>query len=676
MNQFYILLALFFSSSLFAQTNGFAKNSQIQNVSSINSTQLDFSPTYYNNGIVFVSNRTQELSSIKGNRKDNKIDDHFMALYYSEKDIQSGTLKTPEPFSSNLTARFHEGPLCFSQNGNRLFFTQNHSKGVKQNKQEKVRYLNIYTAEKKENDWDNIEALPFNTEGYEECHPSISANGLTLIFASNRPGGFGGMDLYQSQLINNQWSAPKNLGNHINTAKNEVFPFLHPDGTLYFASNGWEGLGGLDIYNILLSNAQKTKPNNLGQPVNSEKDDFGWIINHQKTEGYFSSNRINGQGKDDIYRYTQSDNNGITIPSERGTTATICLYDKNTQETINNTAVRVLKKRKDGTISSLSGKRLMVMQPTNDTNQYSLKMEFPEVNKTYENRTYYTDEKGKIQISLLPNETYIFVVEPNSYEKTEKILFTQKNTNWSFCLPLAKKTIQCMVLKGKIQEEANTKFLTNAQLTLKSNCSGETWQVHSDDLGAFNFPCQLPNCDFSLTIQKEGYQQKIIAIEKQSFLNHSLINNYLIELPKNTNFINNEVFYEKGRSPLSVGSTFELENIYYDFNDYHLRHESTKSLDKLTQFLLKNPSLEIELSAHTDSRGGARANQKLSQKRADYAVRYLKNKGISGHRLRPIGYGESNLRNDCNDGTPCSKEAHQYNRRMEVKILQVSSSSF
>lgn len=604
MKHIYLLLALMLSSQLGAQEAANLNiNSQIQNVYQLNSNQLDFSPTYYQNGIVFVSNRTTDLTAEKGNRKDKKINDHFMGLYYAEKDIASNNLKKPEAFSTNITGKFHEGPLCFSEDGNLLFFTKNNiKKGAKSKKDKKRRYLKIYTAQKSGTEWTNITELPFNTEDFEECHPAISADGKTLIFSSNRPGGLGGMDLYRSQLVDNQWTAPQNLGDKVNTAQNEVFPFLHNDGQLFFASNGWNGMGGLDILFTKIDEMNAVDPINIGAPINSDKDDFGIIINKEKTEGYFSSARQNGLGKDDIYRVNFQ--KGLTPETPQNSNpSNICLYDKNTDETIPNTLVKVYKERKDGSRESLSGNRVMVMQPNENSGEFNLTMEAKAPNRAYENTTYYTDEKGVFPINLKPNETYYFICHADSYEKVERVLVTQSTEtakDWSFCLPLEKEAPKVITATPPVQP---------------------------------------------------------VVIET-------------------TPPVTREIIYENTTVPLSVGSSFVLENIYYDFNDYHLRPEAKNSLDKLVTLLYNYPSLEIELSAHTDSRGGASSNQKLSQKRADYVVRYLKDKGISEYRLRPVGYGETVLRNDCSDGVNCDKEEHQFNRRTEVKILKFEGSNY
>ena len=667
MYKYYFLLMMLFGTPLFAQNEAdFATDIQVKSVPIINSSQLDFSPTYYQNGLLFISNRATDASVPKSQRKDPKINDYYMTILHAQWDDQDGVLEAPTIFSRNLIDEFHEGPLCFSPDGMKLYFTRNNNFGIRKDNEKKNRYLKIYTADKNGNDWANIQELPFSTDGYEEAHPSLSADGTILIFTSNRPGGFGGMDLYQSRWVNNQWTEPQNLGPSINSNQNELFPFLHSDGTLFFASNGWGGQGGLDIY--LTHIDQLSSITNLGVPVNSEFDDFGLILNPQKTQGYFSSNREGGKGKDDIYQFNWDEKIVSLPPSENKALTTICLYDKNTEAPIKQGIVKVLKRRRDGALTSLSGKRLLVMQPSTQKEQYKVKMEFPQPNTTYENRTYKTDDQGAFQLALRPDETYIIVAEHHSYEKIEKTIYTDPATDWNVCIPLAKKTIDCLPLKGRVQQTISNDLIANANLTLKNNCTGKEWQSISNAYGEFDFPCQSADCDFSLSIQKEGYQGKVVAINRQQFLNPTLI-----ELPKtNTGPLSEDLLYENNSKVLTIGSTFELENIYYDFSDHQLRPEAKKSLDKLVYLLQLHPSLEIELAAHTDSRGDADDNQVLSQRRANRAAKYLIRKGISASRLTPKGYGEAILRNHCSDGVDCPEDAHQDNRRTEVKILKLN----
>jgi hypothetical protein len=136
---------------------------------------------------------------------------------------------------------------------------------------------------------------------YSFSQPSVTAEGKSLYFSSNMPGGMGGTDIYMSQSENGTWTKPVNLGNRINTPGDEMFPFIYQDTILYFSSNGHGGLGGLDLFKINLKDTATIE--NLGVPMNSPNDDFGIVLEDNGLSGYLASNRVNGKGGDDIYGF-------------------------------------------------------------------------------------------------------------------------------------------------------------------------------------------------------------------------------------------------------------------------------------------------------------------------------------------------------------------------------------
>ncbi|AHM58855.1 ompa/motb domain protein [Flammeovirgaceae bacterium 311] len=258
-----------------------------------NSAQSDFGPAFYDDGLVFVSGREQKKPLKWVNTADHTA---FFDLYFSKINAD-GELSEARKLQQELNSRYHEGPVTFFDNGNRILFSQNAfrnsgSKGA-------TKKLALFEAEKSKdgNGWENIKPLPFNSDSYTVAHPTISRDGEALYFASDMPGGYGQSDLYVSRRVNGSWSKPENLGPAINTEGNEMFPFLHHN-TLFFASNGLGGLGGLDIFKLEIDKAADA-PQNLGVPVNSSKDDFGLILNDKNT-GYFSTNRLK-ENKDDLY---------------------------------------------------------------------------------------------------------------------------------------------------------------------------------------------------------------------------------------------------------------------------------------------------------------------------------------------------------------------------------------
>jgi outer membrane protein OmpA-like peptidoglycan-associated protein/tetratricopeptide (TPR) repeat protein len=237
---------------------------------------------------------TADESMLIFTRKINNNED----FYKSEK--INGKWNTATYLSNQInTNKYNEGAQSISQDGKYLFFT-----GC--NRPDGLGRCDIYIAQKKGKDWGKPVGLnpPVNTPGWES-QPSISADGRTLYFISNRKGGFGGYDIWKSTLGENGWGEPENLGPNINTPYNEQSPFIHPDdSTLYFSSDGWPGLGNKDLFVSRLGKDGKwQKPENLGYPINSNGDESGMSLTANGDYAFFSSNNLNGYGGYDIYTF-------------------------------------------------------------------------------------------------------------------------------------------------------------------------------------------------------------------------------------------------------------------------------------------------------------------------------------------------------------------------------------
>lgn len=197
------------------------------------------------------------------------------------------------------TPMYNEGAQSISQDGKYLFFT-----GC--NRPDGLGRCDIYIAQKKGNDWAKPFSIgtPLNTSGWE-AQPSISADGRTLYFVSNRKGGYGGYDIWLSHLTEKGWSEPENMGPNVNTQYDEQSPFIHPDdSTFYFCSNGWPGLGGKDLFVSRLGKDGKwQKPENLGYPINSSGDENGLTLTANGSYAFFASNNLKGFGGYDIYTF-------------------------------------------------------------------------------------------------------------------------------------------------------------------------------------------------------------------------------------------------------------------------------------------------------------------------------------------------------------------------------------
>ncbi|MCC9072974.1 OmpA family protein [Flavobacterium sp. F-65] len=270
----------------------------------INSTQTDYGSAYYDNKIVFASARDTG-GVVKSKFKwTNKT---FTNLYSAELKAD-GTVGKPERFEKKINSKFNESTPVFTKDGKTMYFTRNNFLDGKRGRDEqKITLLKLYKADFSNGKWTNVTELPFNSNQYSTAHPALSKDGKKLYFASDMPGTLGQSDLYSVEINSDgSYGKPENLGAAINTEGRETFPFVTAENELYFASDGRPGLGGLDVFVSKINNdGTYAAVQNVGAPINSKQDDFAFIIDSQKRNGFFSSNREGGNGNDDIYRFTE-----------------------------------------------------------------------------------------------------------------------------------------------------------------------------------------------------------------------------------------------------------------------------------------------------------------------------------------------------------------------------------
>lgn len=257
-----------------------------------NSKESDFGPAFLNNGLVFASGRENKVID----RKSKWTGESYISMFYTAKDGYKW--KDPVELAGKDKTPFHEGPACFTRDGRKMYFTRNVAKST--GRKAGTVNLKIFEATWNGSKWTNEQALNFNSDHYSSGHPAVSSDGRRLYFTSDKPGGFGGKDLYVSERIGAKWGKPVNLGKSVNTEGDEMFPSILDDGTLYFASDGLGGFGGLDIFAAIDPyDFGDWQISNAGYPINGPRDDFGLILTVNKREGYFASNR---GGNDDIYQ--------------------------------------------------------------------------------------------------------------------------------------------------------------------------------------------------------------------------------------------------------------------------------------------------------------------------------------------------------------------------------------
>jgi len=330
--------------------NDIKRNSGRYNVSPFqyNSPYSEFAPSFYKEGLIFSSDRdTGNFARYRHtwNSKD------FLDLYKVNADsVSQGTVIK---FGDHVNTRLHESTSTVSKDGNTLYFTRNNYKEGKYVKDESgVIRLKIFKARMVEGIWSEIQELPFNSNDYSVAHPTLSADGKMLYFASDMPGTLGESDIFRVAINDDEtYGTPENLGPVINTEARETFPFVTSKDILYFSSDGHPGLGGLDIFATKVDNSRLDgNVMNVGEPVNGRMDDFTFIFNEETRKGYFASNRSEGRGADDIYAVLET--KPLLIDCEQAISGIV--RDKISNEPLIGASVKVIDENNEEIMSAIT----------------------------------------------------------------------------------------------------------------------------------------------------------------------------------------------------------------------------------------------------------------------------------------------------------------------------------
>jgi outer membrane protein OmpA-like peptidoglycan-associated protein/tetratricopeptide (TPR) repeat protein len=683
-------------SKLYNDVSVLSKNASCYKVDylTLNTNAADFSPTKYQNGLIFVSNRTETngirrvfswnntafldlfhledvsfLSSSqaglgggskqaggKGKTGPRAGDDEYTSPTpndsrtvgsYGGKNLSNGFGSVDKPITKSdalegsINSKYHEGPAAFFKDGSKVLFTRNNLKSGKAKKSsDGIVKLKLYLGEAKKDGWGNAKELPFNSDEYSTGHPALSADEKLMFFTSDMPGGYGGTDIYVTRYDGTNWSAPINMGKEINTKGHEMFPYVDEKGSLYFSSDGHPGLGELDIFYTLLDGVkQKGRIINIGAPLNSSKDDFGIIADAERKTGYFSSNRKRGGNDDDIYKFDRE------CELKEGCELLIAVIDAESKMPLDNT--KVVYADEDGNNIELFTDADGMISIDNIVLEHSYS--FNTTREGYANNTtaYKTDEcenqPSRLEIALERPKPVV-----DTTENVTKV-DNSKNPNGDSADEKSKLGKTCTI-KGKVAAQSDKKSLSGVTVSLKNSCDGTTITAMSDEDGNFEFT-GTEGCDYTIEGKKAGMASKSSNLNK-------------FNCASAANMVNEVLMF-------TTGDIVQIDNIYFDYGKCNLRKDAKKELDKLVKMMRDNPKMRIELSAHTDSRSEADFNQKISEGRAKASAEYLFKRGISRARVEYKGYGESQLINQCADGVQCSEDEHAKNRRTEIKILSM-----
>lgn len=542
------------------------------------------------------------------------------------------TEKEAPDLVSKVTTTFHEGPLCFNKDESLVYFTRNNiAKGKSRRDQKGIQNLKLYYAQvDKEGNWYDIKELNINSKDYSVGHPVISLDGKTLFFASDMPGGFGGADLYRASIhADGTLGTPVNLGKDINTEGQEMFPWISPEGLFFFSSNGHVGLGGLDVFVMTMEAQNFTFDNltNVGKPLNSQNDDFALSFNQDGKTGYFSSNRAEGKGDDDIYSFN------LTKPFIFKVKLTVTVADNKTNALLPGS--KVYLKDQSGTIL----------------------------------QTVTVDDKGQYTFDLEPNKDYIVSASKNDYTDNLTNISTKNSTSSTIQTQVKLDKLEGVSLYGLITDNKTKLILPDVKVTITDKVSGKIiYDGITAETGDFSKALENvkvnETLNYTITLKKDGYLTKTADFSK---------------LISATGVINVHENLDVSLNKVEVGGDLakliDIKPIYFDRNKFNIRTDASLELDKIVRIMNEYPTMVVELGSHTDCRGTIQQNETLSDNRAKASAEYIKKKITNPERIYGKGYGESKLLSNCPcEGTvksTCSEEEHQKNRRTEFIIIKM-----
>ena len=439
-----------------------------------NSDQADFAPHYYKDQVVFVSARDRDLFIKKKSLSAINEDESHLNVFIAPKSSTQSEKDVVPFYGSNLNAVLHDGPIVFFDNQKQMAFTRN----------------KIFLAKLGDNNQlKQVSEFPFNDDEYSTGHPWVSEDGTIMYFASDMPGGIGGVDLYQSQNKNGKWSKPVNLGPKVNTLGDDLYPYVANDTALYYSSNGLGGLGGLDIFvSYKGKDDQFGLPSNLGFPLNTSSDDFALILDDSGREGLFSSNRPGGVGYDDIYKFKVKSFFLIGKVVDRFDSVTVI--------------------------------------PGAEVNLFDA-----EGNKV---SGAISNDQGIVHFDLAFDMDYEISAAKEEYSCVDSLsysTFTRYMGGYSVLIPLWKHSL---FAKGKVYSNETQSLLPGASVKIDNLTDGTTETVVLDSLGEYSFKLE-PNKKYKISSFKTGHLDKSFNLNTRDIFRGILLNDFLLE----------EIFEEK-----------------------------------------------------------------------------------------------------------------------------------
>lgn len=595
------------------------QNVLIRNMgSTINTQYADFSSNIsLDGGSLYLTSRRPWADKSSDNFRDPMLNHFPEDIYQASRNGESW--KSPNRMGM-CKPQFNEATVSVSIDERRVY-TYN----------DKVGIGDIYFSDYRDGKFSDILPVEFksvNDEKWWDTHYTVSPDGKMIFFVSDKPGGYGKRDIYFMERVNGEWSKPANIGGNINTWSDEDSPFMGLDNnTLYFSSNDSSSMGEFDIFmTVRDENGIWSEPVNLGYPINSVGDDIFYTHTADGKKAYFTSFRKGGFGERDIYETDLVSNvknvaflNGQIIHSkgkeipETSYLTLKCIDCDDKSENVVNPRIR------DGVFLSTLDK----------CKKYELK--------------YFYGPGDKRPLS----QTFSTSCDISYQEINIKVILDEDN---QVIIPIYEYRFE-----GLVADKATGKPIHNAKVEILANSNMVEAHSSNSDGGFRSNIAQGKNYGdsliFKVNVTADGYLSQTFEIREGLMLDSVIRKSFLIDK----------------KAP---GTDLGPFLILYNFDKYDLRPDAIVILNKVVDVMNQNPEIKVELGSHTDSRGNDAYNQKLSQKRAESAAAYISKRITDSSRITYKGYGESKLKNKCDDGVKCSEADHQVNRRTEFIIKE------
>jgi outer membrane protein OmpA-like peptidoglycan-associated protein len=677
----------------------------------------EFSPVLYRDQLIFTSNREDELLVAYKNNKNKSL----YTIFSVDADPENWS-ESPAAFDQNLVTPYNDGPASFSPDGKRIVYSRNiDTKARVKNIFDLDNTLGLFFAELIDGEWGNVTGFKYNSIEYSITTPCFSPDGTYLYFGSDMPGGHGGTDLYRSVFENGEWSEPENLGETINTRGNEVYPFISPNGDLFFASDGHDGMGKKDLFLSRLNDSHWITPVHLDAPINSKDDDFGLVTDGEFSAGFFSSSR---DRSDDIYQFS-------TLVPQLFYCDTLVenqyCYEfwDDMYPGMDSLPVNYEWEFSDGTkirgikvIHCLPGagkywaKLNIVDNSTSNTFFTQTSMEFELEDHI---QPFITSRDAGIVNTVLSFDGLNsnlpgYTIEEYIWEFDDGTFLTGVEAEHQFAKTgvygvklgvkghtkgAEGKETRCVIKPVSIvrDNQALAMFVAG----IESPEMAESGKVERDtsetsqDFSVYDvnpeeevFRVEVLASEDKIQIEdtifdplREDYEIKEFYLAEDSLYSYavgeynSLIETYgvygdVVEKGFTSAKVQTYMLAELPTEVIAkINRDFaELADANFEFNKTEVSENSYPILDRVVKIMMENPDLAMEIAAHTDNIGSFEFNMELSQQRAQSIVQYLISKGVDNIRLIGKGYGESRPIE-----TNSTEEGRMNNRRVEFIIL-------